>query len=159
MPSSRSSTCPAGATTAAVADLLVDETLRDPGCVEVGYSGRRAALDRRSRRGAVRSGNRQATRRPDSVFVVTGAAGSIVSAITADLAAASGGTFHLLDLTPAPDPDDPDLQRFVTDKDGLKSDLAARLKERRPASHARADREGARSASNGSPPRTRRCER
>ena len=39
----------------------------------------------------------------DSVFVVTGAAGSIVSAITADLAAASGGTFHLLDLTPTPD--------------------------------------------------------
>ena len=36
---------------------------------------------------------------PDTVFVVTGAAGSIVSAITADLAAASGGMFHLLDLT------------------------------------------------------------
>ena len=34
----------------------------------------------------------------NSVFVITGAAGSIVSAITADLAAASGGTFYLLDL-------------------------------------------------------------
>ena len=39
-----------------------------------------------------------------TVFAVTGAAGSIVSAIVADLAAASGGTFHLLDLTPEPDP-------------------------------------------------------
>ena len=33
----------------------------------------------------------------DTVFLITGAAGSIVSAITADLAAASGGTFYLLD--------------------------------------------------------------
>ena len=47
---------------------------------------------------------------PDSVVVVTGAAGSIVSAIVADLArAAGGGTFHLLDLIPEPDPADPDL--------------------------------------------------
>ncbi len=41
----------------------------------------------------------------DSVFVITGAAGSIVSAITADLATASGGTFYLLDLVPEPDPE------------------------------------------------------
>ena len=46
----------------------------------------------------------------DSVFVITGAAGSIVSAITADLAA-DGGTFHLLDLIAEPDPADPDLER------------------------------------------------
>ena len=64
----------------------------------------------------------------ETVFVVTGAAGSIVSAITADLAAASGGTFHLLDLTPAPDPDDPDLAAFRSDRDGLKATLAARMK-------------------------------
>ena len=47
----------------------------------------------------------------NSVFLITGAAGSIVSAITADLAAASGGTFYLLDLVPKPDPDNPDLKR------------------------------------------------
>ena len=40
----------------------------------------------------------------NTVFLITGAAGSIVSAITADLAAASGGTFYLLDLVPEPDP-------------------------------------------------------
>ena len=66
---------------------------------------------------------------PATAFVVTGAAGSIVSAITADLAAASGGTFHLLDLVPAPDRDDPDLERFATDRDGLKHELAERLKQ------------------------------
>ena len=59
--------------------------------------------------------------------MVTGAAGSIVSAITADLAAASGGTFYLLDLVPEPDPNNPDLTRFVSDKDGLKRDLFARI--------------------------------
>jgi NAD(P)-dependent dehydrogenase (short-subunit alcohol dehydrogenase family) len=67
---------------------------------------------------------------PDSVFVVTGAAGSIVSAITADLAAASGGTFYLLDLVPEPDPNNPDLKRFVSDKDGLKRELFARMQAR-----------------------------
>ena len=67
---------------------------------------------------------------PDPVFVVTGAAGSIVSAITADLAAAHRGTFHLLDLTPEPDPADPDLRRYAEDRDGLKSELADRMRQR-----------------------------
>ena len=66
----------------------------------------------------------------DTVFLITGAAGSIVSAITADLAAASGGTFYLLDLVPEPDPDNPDLKRFVSDKEGLKRDLFARIQAR-----------------------------
>ena len=66
----------------------------------------------------------------NTVFLVTGAAGSIVSAITADLATASGGTFYLLDLVPEPDPENPDLKRFVTDKDGLKRDLFARIQSR-----------------------------
>ena len=64
------------------------------------------------------------------MFLVTGAAGSIVSAITADLAAASGGTFYLLDLVPEPDPANPDLERFVTDKEALKRDLFARIQAR-----------------------------
>ena len=66
----------------------------------------------------------------ETTFLVTGAAGSIVSAITADLASASGGTFHLFDLVPEPDPDDPDLQRFASDRDQLKRDLAERIKDR-----------------------------
>ncbi len=119
---------PGGRDPAAVADRLVEETLRDPGCVEVGYpdDGLRWTV------GLADEPFGPATQKPldaESIFVVTGAAGSIVSAITADLARASGGTFHLLDLTPAPDPDDPDLQRFTTDKDGLKTDLAARMKQ------------------------------
>ena len=93
---------------------------------------RRSALGRRPGRAAVRQRRWTASRserRPCSWS--PGAAGSIVSAITADLAAASGGTFHLLDLTPTPDPSDVDLARYVTDREtGSSCDLAARLRER-----------------------------
>ncbi|WP_157441918.1 SDR family NAD(P)-dependent oxidoreductase, partial [Actinoplanes awajinensis] len=116
-----------GRKTAALADRLVDETLRDPGCVEVGYAdGRRWGVGL-----AVRPF--PATGTPlgsDQVFLVTGAAGSIVSAITADLADAARGTFHLFDLTPAPDPADPDLRRYAEDREGFKAELATRLRDR-----------------------------
>ncbi len=114
---------------AEVAGLLVEETLRDPGAVEIGYKG-----DQRWTVGLqeqpVADGQPGMTLDQDSVFLITGAAGSIVSAITADLAAASGGTFYLLDLVPEPDPNNPDLKRFVNDKDGLKRDLFARIQAR-----------------------------
>ena len=115
-----------------VAELLVAETLRDPGCVEIGYADDRrwgVGLAERpfpSRRDATDAG---ASLGADSVVVVTGAAGSIVSAITADLAGASGGTFHLLDLTPEPDPADPDLRQYLEDREAFKSVIADRLKE------------------------------
>ncbi len=112
--------------TAAYADTLLEETLRDPGAVEIGHAdGLRWSV------GLVEAtAEEEAERVPgkDTTFLVTGAAGSIVSAITADLAAASGGTFHLLDLVPAPDPGDPDLARFTEDRDELKRDLADRIK-------------------------------
>jgi NAD(P)-dependent dehydrogenase (short-subunit alcohol dehydrogenase family) len=111
---------------AVAAEVLVAETLSDPGCVEVGHAdGLRWSIGLVERPFGAGGG---ITLGPDNIFVITGAAGSIVSAITADLAAASSGTFHLLDLTPAPDSADPDLQRFSTDRDGLKADIATRLK-------------------------------
>ncbi|MFI7542164.1 SDR family NAD(P)-dependent oxidoreductase [Actinoplanes sp. NPDC049599] len=116
-----------GRKTAAPADRLVDETLRDPGCVEVGYAdGRRWGVGLAERPFPAAN----AELGPDQVFLVTGAAGSIVSAITADLAAASRGTFHLLDLTPEPDPADPDLRRYAEDREGFKAELATRLRDR-----------------------------
>jgi NADP-dependent 3-hydroxy acid dehydrogenase YdfG len=128
---------PASRKTAAVADVILEETLRDPGTVEVGReSGLRwgVVLEEQPFPALADDGSPDGeggtTLTQDSVVVVTGAAGSIVSAITADLAAAGAGTFHLLDLTPAPDPDDPDLAAFATDRSGLKSTLAARMKDR-----------------------------
>ena len=66
---------------------------------------------------------------PETVFVITGAAGSITSAITANLAEASGGTFHLLDLTPEPDPADPDLALYASDREALKKQIFERIKD------------------------------
>ncbi|SPF53310.1 Beta-ketoacyl synthase [Candidatus Sulfopaludibacter sp. SbA4] len=113
----------------AVAEILIQETLKDPGTVEIGHQG--------GQRWTVGPEEQPASSvlpalklGPNTVFLITGAAGSIVSAITADLAAASGGTFYLLDLVPEPDPANPDLDRFVNDKDGLKRDLFARIQAR-----------------------------
>ena len=115
--------------TAEFADLLVEETERDPGVVEVGYKdGLRFSVGLAERDAA--DGRPGMALGRESVFLVTGAAGAIVSAITADLAAASGGTFHLFDLVPEPDRANPDLARFHTDKDGLKRDIFERIKAR-----------------------------
>jgi acyl transferase domain-containing protein/acyl carrier protein/NAD(P)-dependent dehydrogenase (short-subunit alcohol dehydrogenase family) len=116
-----------GCTAAEIAGTVVEETLRDPGAVEIGHKqGLRWTVGLQEQ--PVTNGQHGLTLDQDSVFVITGAAGSIVSAITADLAAASGGTFYLLDLVPTPDPNNPDLARFVSDKDGLKRDLFERMK-------------------------------
>jgi acyl transferase domain-containing protein len=124
-----------GAKPSVVATRLIEETLFDPGCGEIGRLG-----DRRFGVAFIEQpfpalgsdgqlvGGASLKLGRDSVFVVTGAAGSIVSAITADLAMASGGVFHLLDLTPEPNPQDPDLLAFRNDRDGLKATLAARMK-------------------------------
>jgi len=111
-----------------VAEVLVAEALADPGIVEV---GRRAGarwsigLDLRpvSPSPAIRLDR-------NSVFVVTGAAGGITSAIVADLAAASGGTFHLLDLVAPPAADDPHVILFRAGREHLKEALIAEAKAR-----------------------------
>jgi acyl transferase domain-containing protein/NAD(P)-dependent dehydrogenase (short-subunit alcohol dehydrogenase family)/acyl carrier protein len=120
----------AGSPAAQVAGVLIEEVLRDPGALEIGHkAGLRwtIRLQDESAPGNLEPG---LTLDKDSVFVITGAAGGIVSAITSDLAAASGGTFYLLDVAPEPDAHNPDLKRFVDDKDGLKRDIAARMRER-----------------------------
>ncbi len=112
-----------------VARLLVEETLRDPGAVEIGWSGeQRFSVVLRDVLAA--DGKPGLSLGRDTVFVVTGAAGSIVSAIVGDLAASSGGTFHLLDLIPEPDGQSSDVKRLATDREGLKRELFERMKAR-----------------------------
>ena len=112
-----------------IAEILIGETLRDPGAVEIGYKdGLRWTVSLQEQPAA--DGRPGLTLDKNTVFVITGAAGSIVSAITADLAAASGGTFYLLDVVPEPDPNNPDLKRFSSDKENLKRDLFARIQAR-----------------------------
>jgi NAD(P)-dependent dehydrogenase (short-subunit alcohol dehydrogenase family) len=118
--------------TAALADLLVAETLTDPGCVEVGYAdGARWTVGLAERPFPAEPTSEAMPLTPETVAVVTGAAGSIVSAIVADLArAAGGGTFHLIDLTPQPDPEDAQLGAYIADLDAFKLTVAAELKEK-----------------------------
>jgi len=113
---------------AALVDILIDETLRDPGAVEIGIrDGRRYTIGLRELPPGDGTGG--LTLDANSVYAITGAAGSIVSAIVSDLAVhGSGGTFHLLDLAGEPDPADPDLARFHTDRDGLRRDIFERMK-------------------------------
>ncbi|MFQ5584466.1 MAG: SDR family oxidoreductase, partial [Calditrichia bacterium] len=115
--------------TTALADILIQETMNDPGAVEIGYkNGARWSIGLQEV--PAENGQPGMELNKDTVFLVTGAAGSITSAITADLAAASGGTFYLLDLAPDPDPENPDIKRFEMDKEGLKRDIFMRLKEK-----------------------------
>jgi NAD(P)-dependent dehydrogenase (short-subunit alcohol dehydrogenase family) len=109
--------------TAALADTLIAETLQDPGALEVGHTDEHRwsiGLEERP----VEPG---ADLPEGGVYVVTGAAGSIVSAILTDLADGAG-TFWLLDKALQPDPTNPDLDRIVSDREGLKRDLFDRLK-------------------------------
>ena len=113
--------------TAAFADLLIAETVTDPGIVEVGYVGKQRTAVSLIEQPAV-DGQPGLTLNKESVFVVTGAAGGITSAIISDLAAASGGIFYLLDLVEAPQPDDPHIQMFRKDQDALKTQLIGEAK-------------------------------
>jgi NAD(P)-dependent dehydrogenase (short-subunit alcohol dehydrogenase family) len=109
-----------------IAELLVNEALSDPGAVEIGYHNEQ----RFGIRLVERPLDIEAPPFPidkESVFVVTGAAGGITATIVADLALASGGTFYLTDIAPAPDPENPDLARLGTDDKFLKRDIAKRI--------------------------------
>jgi len=112
-----------------IAEILINETLRDPAAVEIGYKDDlRWTVSLQEQSAA--DGRPGLTLDKNTVFLITGAAGSIVSAITADLAAASGGTFYLLDMVPEPDANNPDLKRYSSDKENLKRDLFARIQAR-----------------------------
>jgi len=116
----------AGAAPDDVAEALLGETLRDPGAVEIGIDGTwRLSVALCERPLEVRDGLDLG---PDSVFAVTGAAGGIVSAIVADLAAACGGTFHLFDVVPEPDPDDEDVALLARDREALQRRLFERMR-------------------------------
>ncbi|MCW5853906.1 MAG: SDR family NAD(P)-dependent oxidoreductase, partial [Anaerolineae bacterium] len=119
--------------TADPADQLIAETLYDPGVVEVGYSnGQRYTVTLVEK--PARDGQPGLTLNQDTVFVVTGAAGGITSAIVTDLALASQGVFYLLDLVQAPARDDENVRLFRTDKEALKRKLIdeARGRSERP---------------------------
>ena len=115
--------------TAEPADLLIAETLTDPGIVEVGYrDGLRYTVTLTEQ--PAENGGPGMVLNEESVFVVTGAAGGITSAIVTDLAIAGKSVFYLLDLVEAPARDDENIRLFRTDMDALKRKLIEETKAR-----------------------------
>ena len=109
------------------ADQLIAETLSDPGIVEVGYyDGQRYTVTLEEL--PAKDGQPGMVLGKNTVFVVTGAAGGITSAITTDLAVASGGIFYLLDLVSCPARDDKYIAYFRQGREALKQALIAEAK-------------------------------
>jgi malonyl CoA-acyl carrier protein transacylase len=108
-----------------VAAHLIEETLADPGVVEVGWED-----DRRFSIALIEKDlPSQKLEFPDksSVFLVTGGSGGIIAPVVTDMAQNCGGTFYLVGVEHLPDRSDPDLPRLKNDRNALKKDLMARL--------------------------------
>jgi len=108
---------------------LIEETLRDPGIVEVGYEG--------DHRYSVALVERDEDREPfdlgkKPVFLVSGGSGGIIGPVVIDLAQRTKGTFYLLGRTPLPQAEDADIQRVRNDREGLKNDLMKRIEKATP---------------------------
>ncbi len=113
----------------AVVAALVDEAGRDPGAVEIGrHEGLRFGITFEERSLPIEGAAPGLVLGPETVFVVTGAAGGITSAIVADLAAASSGTFYLLDLAGEAKPGDERIRLFRSDREALKKHLIEEAK-------------------------------
>jgi malonyl CoA-acyl carrier protein transacylase len=116
------------ATAKSIATALVNETLRDPGAVELGLAaGLRHSVSFVETAMPAAVGPALAE---GSVALVTGAAGGITSAIIADLATAKGVTFYLLDLAPEPARDNELVATFRRDREACKREIIDRLKAR-----------------------------
>ncbi len=107
---------------ALMSDVIIAETLGDAGVVEVGYrDGKRYSITLVETPNV--PGDTGIEFNKETVFVITGAAGGITSAITTDLAVNSGGIFYLLDLVAPPSADDVYVKLFRENKDALKAKL------------------------------------
>jgi acyl transferase domain-containing protein/acyl carrier protein/NAD(P)-dependent dehydrogenase (short-subunit alcohol dehydrogenase family) len=113
-----------------VARALLDETERDPGAVEIGYQGSlRVTVGVQLFTAPPSDAKMPVAMDSNAVFAVTGGAGAITVAIVRDLAAASRGTFYLLDARQMPpESERPLLEKVISDREGAKRDVFERMK-------------------------------
>jgi acyl transferase domain-containing protein/acyl carrier protein len=113
-----------------VARALLDETERDPGAVEIGYQGSlRVTVGVQLFTAPPSDAKTPVLMDSNAVFAVTGGAGAITVAIVRDLAAASRGTFYLLDARQMPpESERPLLEKVISDREGAKRDVFERMK-------------------------------
>jgi len=117
---------------AQVANCLIEETLRDPSLVEVGWEGD-------LRFGVALTGQALTAQPPETgtkaklpegaVFIVSGGSGGIIAPVVQDLARATRGHFYLLGRSALPSPEDADLALLRNDREALKREIAHRLTE------------------------------
>jgi len=118
----------AQATAVDVAQSLLSETMTDPGVVEIGYhNGLRWAMSLVET--DIQGLPSSQSLNEDTVYLVTGAAGGITSAIVSDLARNCGGHFYLMDIVDLPQGENPDIALFRKDPEALKRELAQRLRD------------------------------
>ncbi|NPV56113.1 MAG: SDR family oxidoreductase, partial [Anaerolineae bacterium] len=112
---------------AAVAASLVEETLSDPGVVEVGWRDHLRfgfTLDEAP------AGADAFELTAETVYLISGGSGGITAPVVLDLASRHGGTFYLLSRTPLPAADDPDIRQLRADRDAYKAEMGRRLREK-----------------------------
>ncbi len=119
-----------GASAEMIARALLDETERDPGAVEIGYAGGLRVTVGLEVMQAVPEDAKPALKLDgNTVFAVTGGAGAITVAIVRDLAAASRGTFYLLDARAMPpESEHALLETVVKDREAAKREVFERIK-------------------------------
>jgi NAD(P)-dependent dehydrogenase (short-subunit alcohol dehydrogenase family) len=113
-----------------IARALLDETERDPGAVEIGYAGGlRVTVGLEVMQALPADAKPPLKLDENTVFAVTGGAGAITVAIVRDLAAASRGTFYLLDARAMPpESEHALLQTVVKDREAAKREVFERIK-------------------------------
>ncbi len=118
------------ATPEMIAAALLDEAERDPGAVEVGYShGLRVTVSLDLMQATPTDARSPLTLDENTVFAVTGGAGAITVAIVRDLAAASRGTFYLLDARAMPPESEHALLNLVVkDREAAKRQVFETMK-------------------------------
>ena len=115
------------ASPAFIAGCLIEEVLRDPATLEVGWEGD-------LRFGVALSAQPLATpskaELPDAaVFVISGGSGGITAPVVQDLALVTRGRFYLLGRSALPSAQEPDLALLRADREALKREIARRLSE------------------------------
>ncbi len=119
-----------GASPEMIARALLDETERDPGAVEIGYAlGLRVTVGLEVMQAVPDDAKPGLKLDGNTVFAVTGGAGAITVAIVRDLAAASHGTFYLLDARAMPpESEHALLETVVKDREAAKREVFERIK-------------------------------
>jgi NAD(P)-dependent dehydrogenase (short-subunit alcohol dehydrogenase family) len=113
---------------ASVAGCLIDETLQDPGSVEIGYEeGQRFGIELIEQ--SLDETQVGFTWDAQSVFLVSGGAGGITVPVVLDLARARGGVFYLLGRTPLPERDSADLVKLAADRNAFRQEMTRRMTE------------------------------